>query len=149
RQRRYNPPVLQFRILGPLEVLADDDEPLPLGGQKQRALLAVLLLRAREVVSTGFLVDALWGEEPPRTATTSLQNSISALRKLLGADVLLTRPPGYVLDVPAEAIDLGRFERLVAEARGLDPEERGRMLGEALELWRGEPLADVAFEPFA
>jgi DNA-binding SARP family transcriptional activator len=141
--------VPSFRVLGPLEVVDDEGNPLPLGGQKQRAVLAVLLLRAGHIVSTGFLVDALWGEQPPRTATTSLQNSISALRKLLGADVLLTRPPGYVLDVPAEAIDLGRFERLVAEARGLDAEERSRTLRTALELWRGEPLADVAYEPFA
>ena len=71
----------QFRILGPLEVLADDDEPLPLGGQKHRAVLAVLLLRAREVVSTEYLVDALWGEQPPRTATASLQELLKALHQ--------------------------------------------------------------------
>ena len=129
--------MLQFRILGPLEVVADDDEPLPLGGQKQRALLAVLLLRAREVVSTEFLVDALWGEQPPRTATASLQNSISALRKLLGADLLRTRPPGYVLEAPREAIDLGRFEQLMAEARGQTPVDRAATLRAALSLWRG------------
>ncbi|HEX6701187.1 MAG TPA: BTAD domain-containing putative transcriptional regulator [Gaiellaceae bacterium] len=139
----------QFRILGPLEVLADDDEPLPLGGQKQRAVLAVLLLRAREVVSTEFLVDALWGEQPPKTATASLQNSISALRKLLGGDLLRTRPPGYVLAVEAEAIDLGRFEQLVAAARGVAAEERARTLREALALWRGPALAEFAFDSFA
>jgi DNA-binding SARP family transcriptional activator len=86
--------VAEFRMLGTLEVLAPDGEQLVLGGQKQRAVLALLLLRANHVVSTGFLIDALWGEHPPRTATTSLQNSISALRKLLGPDVLETRPPG-------------------------------------------------------
>ncbi len=139
----------RFRLLGPLEVLADDGEPLPLGGQKQRAVLAVLLLRAGEVVSIDFLVTALWGERPPRTATTSLQNSISALRKLLGPDVLLTRPPGYALAVEPEAIDLGRFEQLVGQARTLEPEERSRTLRAALDLWRGEPLADIAFEFFA
>ena len=139
----------QFRILGPLEVLADDDEPLPLGGQKHRAVLAVLLLRAREVVSTEYLVDALWGEQPPRTATASLQNSISALRKLLGPDLLRTRAPGYVLAVEADAIDLGRFEQLVGSARGLPADERARTLREALALWRGPALAEFAFDAFA
>jgi DNA-binding SARP family transcriptional activator len=141
--------VPEFRILGPLEVAAADGEPLVLGGQKQRALLAVLLLHANEVVSTDFLVDALWGDHPPRTAITSLQNSISALRKLLGADLLVTRAPGYRLTVDPEAIDLVRFERLVASARGLGPEERSGRLRAALALWRGDPLAEVAFEPFA
>jgi len=141
--------VPEFRILGPLEVRAANGEPLVLEGQKQRALLAVLLLRANEVVSTESLVDALWGERPPRTATTSLQNSVSALRKLLGADVLVTRAPGYRLVIEPESIDLVRFERLVASARGLEPEERGERLREALALWRGEPLAEVASEPFA
>jgi DNA-binding SARP family transcriptional activator len=139
----------EFRILGPLEVIAADGEPLALGGQRQRAVLTVLLLHANDVVSTAFLFDALWGEQPPRTATTSLQNSISALRKLLGADLLQTRHPGYRLVVDPESIDLGRFERLVASARGLDPPERAERLREALALWRGEPLAEIAFEPFA
>jgi DNA-binding SARP family transcriptional activator len=139
----------EFRLLGPLEVLGADGEPLALGGQKQRAVLALLLLRANQVVPTELLVDSLWGESPPRTATTSLQNSISALRKLLGPDVLQTRPPGYRLAVDAEQIDLGRFERLVAEARTLEPEERAERLREALALWRGEPLPEFQFEPFA
>jgi DNA-binding SARP family transcriptional activator len=116
--------VHEFRILGPLEVLTADGRHLELGGQRQRAVLAVLLLRANDVVSTEFLVDALWGEQPPRTATTALQNSIVALRKLLGADLLETRHPGYRLVVDRESIDLGRFERLVASSRGLDPSER-------------------------
>ena len=73
----------EFRILGPLEVLGADGEPLALGGQKQRAVLALLLLRANHVVATDFLIDAIWGEQPPRTATTSLQNLIVALRRLL------------------------------------------------------------------
>ena len=107
----YNPRVADFRILGPLEAVGDDGTPIALGGTKQRALLAVLLLRAGEVVSIEALVLALWGETAPRTATPSLQNSISQLRKLLGADILQTRAPGYVLAVPSESIDLGRFER--------------------------------------
>lgn len=138
-----------FRILGPLEVVGDDGAPIALGGTKQRALLAVLLLRAGEVVSIEALVGALWGEEAPRTATPALQNSISQLRKLLGQDALQTRAPGYVLNVPAESIDLGRFEQLVAGSRALPLEERGEALREALDLWRGEPLADLVYEPFA
>jgi len=139
--------VPEFRILGPLEVLAADGEPLALGGQKQRAVLALLLLRANHVVPTDFLIDALWGDNPPRTATTSLQNSISALRKVLGPDVLLTQAPGYRLVV--EDSDLGRFERLVEEARGLEPEERAERLRQALALWRGDPLPEFSFEDFA
>jgi DNA-binding SARP family transcriptional activator len=137
----------EFRLLGPLEVLAADGEPLALGGQKQRAVLALLLLRANRVVSTDFLIDALWGENPPRTATTSLQNSISALRKVLGASALVTRAPGYSLVVPEDSYDLARFEHLVTEARSLEPEERSAQLREALALWRGDPLSDVGFEP--
>jgi DNA-binding SARP family transcriptional activator len=139
----------EFRLLGPLEAVGDDGTPIPLGGTKQRAALAVLLLRAGEVVSTGFLIDALWGETAPRTASTSLQNLVSALRKLLGADLLVTRPPGYMLTVDRERVDLYRFERLVREAAGREPEERVRMLRDALALWRGDALAELAFEPFA
>ncbi len=149
RRTRYNASVPEFRILGPLEVLAADGEPLALGGQKQRGVLALMLLRPNQVVSTEFLVDALWGEQPPRTATTSLQNSISALRKLLGPEVLETRAPGYRLVVEPGSVDLGRFEGLVASARELEPAQRAQRLREALGLWRGEPLAEFAFEPFA
>jgi DNA-binding SARP family transcriptional activator len=138
-----------FRILGPLEVLAEDGEALALGGQKQRALLVLLLLRTNQVVPTESIVDALWGEQPPRTATTSLQNSVSALRRILGRDVLLTRPPGYRLAVEPDAVDLGRFERILREARSAEPEARSAQLGEALALWRGDPLAEIAFAPFA
>ena len=139
----------EFRILGPLEVLAEDGEPFALGGQKQRAVLALLLLRANRVVSTDFLIDTLWGEAPPRTAATSLQNLISALRKLLGPTAVVTNPPGYRLVVAPESYDLARFERLVAEARGLEAEERAERLREALALWRGDPLPEFTFEPFA
>jgi DNA-binding SARP family transcriptional activator len=141
--------VPEFRILGPLEVLAPNGEALALGGQKQRAVLALLLLRANRIVPTDFLVEALWGAHPPRTATTSLQNSISALRKLLGPDVLLTRAPGYVLAVGADEFDLARFERLVADARTLEPAERADRLRAALALWRGDPLPEFAVDEFA
>jgi DNA-binding SARP family transcriptional activator len=140
--------MLEFRILGPLEALRDG-EPIKLGGQQQRAVLALLLMHADRVVPTDTIVDRIWGEEPPRTATTSLQNHISQLRKLLGGDALATRPPGYVLQVEREAIDALRFEALLRQAKGADPEERSRLLSEALALWRGPPLADFGFESFA
>jgi DNA-binding SARP family transcriptional activator len=139
---------VQFRILGPLEVV-DEHGALALGGQKQRALLALLLLHAGVAVSVDRIVDQLWGEEPPRTATTSLQNLVSQLRKLLGAELLVTKPPGYALLIEPDELDLTRFERLVAEARRLEPEERAHRLHDALALWRGTPLADLAYETFA
>ncbi len=141
--------MLEFRILGPLEVLADDGEPLPLAGKQARAVLVLLLLRANQVVSTDFLVDAVWGEQPPRTVATSLQNTIGALRRVLGADLLQFRAPGYRLAVDPASIDLNRFERLVATVRTLDGEERADRLHEALALWRGEPLPELRFERFA
>jgi len=140
--------VLEFRILGPLEAAADS-EPLQLSGQKQRALLALLLLDANRVVSTDRIIDALWGEEPPRTAATSLQNFVSQLRKLLGSDVLVTKPPGYQLRIEPEQLDLERFTRLVEESRAEPPAERAAKLRRALALWRGPPLADLGFEAFA
>lgn len=140
--------MLEFRILGPLEV-ADEGEPLQLSGQKQRALLALLLLDVNRVVSTDRIVDALWGEEPPRTAATSLQNFVSQLRKLLGSDVVVTKPPGYQLRIEREQLDLERFTRLVEESRAEPPAERAAKLRHALALWRGPPLADLGFEAFA
>jgi DNA-binding SARP family transcriptional activator len=140
--------VLQFRILGPLEV-ADETGPVALGGPKQRALLGLLLVRAGEVVSTDHLVDQLWGEDPPKTATTSLQNFVSQLRKVLGAESVITRPPGYVLRVDGDQLDLAHFERLVREAREVEPDARTSKLRDALALWRGPPLSDLAYESFA
>jgi DNA-binding SARP family transcriptional activator len=144
----YNRCVLEFRILGSLEVL-DDGRPLPLGGRNQRALLALLLLRANEPVSRERLVDQLWGERPPRTATTSLQNAVSQLRKLLGTGLLLTRPTGYMLQIDPDQLDLARFERLVREARASAPEERAARFRAALALWHGPALADLEQETFA
>jgi len=141
--------VPRFRVLGPLEAEADDGSPIVLGAARQRAVLTVLLLRAGEVVSTDFLITSIWGETPPRTATTSLQNSIAALRRALGPDLLRTRPPGYVLDVNGGSLDLREFEQLIRDAVGREPSERARLLRSALELWRGEPLEEFAFEPFA
>ena len=140
--------VVEFRILGPLEAVTDG-ESLPLGGTKQRAVLALLLLEAGRVVSTDRLVDALWSGEPPATATASLQNFVSQLRKTLGPSVIETRPPGYVIRLGPGQLDLARMRLLVDEARASDPPRRARLLREALALWRGEPLAELAYESFA
>jgi DNA-binding SARP family transcriptional activator len=140
--------MLEFRILGPTEVW-DADTQLQLGGPKQRAVLAVLLLDAGRVVSSDRLIDLLWGEQPPPTAATSLQNFISQLRKLFGADVLATKPPGYRLEISPQQLDLERFRLLVEDAKQGRPAERSSKLREALALWRGPPLADLAFETFA
>jgi DNA-binding SARP family transcriptional activator len=140
--------VPDFRILGPLEV-SDETGPLLLGGQKQRAVLALLLLEPGRVVSTDRLLDALWGENPPRTATTSLQNFISQLRKTLGPEVLETKAPGYRLRIRPGELDLDRFRVLVDSARGTSVAERAAKLRHALALWRGPALADFTFEAFA
>ncbi len=140
--------MLEFRVLGPLEV-ASNGAAIPIRAQKQRALLALLLLHPGELLTSDRLIDALWGEAPPKTAVTSLQNLVSQLRKLLGADVLLTQPPGYVLKIDRDSLDLSRFEHLVAQARRAEPAERAALLREALVLWRGDPLVEVAYEPFA
>jgi DNA-binding SARP family transcriptional activator len=137
-----------FRLLGPLEVEVGG-KPLQLGGQKQRALLALLLIHAGEVVPTDRLVDELWGERPPRTATTSLQNFVGQLRKVLPADLLVTKAPGYLLRISPDQVDVDRFEQLVRTARTQDAAARVKALREALDLWRGPPLADFAFEGFA
>jgi DNA-binding SARP family transcriptional activator len=139
---------LEFRILGALEVEGEGG-PVALGGQRQRAVLAVLLLEAGRVVPTERLVDLLWGEEAPKTATTSLQNSISRLRRELGPDVLETRAPGYVLHADSQHVDASRFERLLGNARLAQGEERRALLQAALELWRGPALAEFTFEQFA
>ena len=141
--------MLEFRILGPLEV-TDGDETIALGGRNQRALLTLLLLRANEPLSVERLVDAIWGERAPRTATTSLQNTVSQLRKLLGPGVLHTRSSGYVLELDDSQLDLARFERFVQQARSaVDAAIRASLLREALELWRGPALADCELEEFA
>jgi DNA-binding SARP family transcriptional activator len=139
---------VEFRILGPLEVV-DGGGPLRLGGRNQRALLALLLLNVDEVVSTDRLIDGLWAENPPRTAPTSLQNAVSQLRKLLGADRLVTKPPGYILRLEADQLDVDRVRQLVTEARTRDAEGRVQLLREAEGFWRGPPLAEFAYDAFA
>jgi class 3 adenylate cyclase/tetratricopeptide (TPR) repeat protein len=137
--------LLEVRLLGPLEAGVEGRQ-VELRRKKQRELLAILALRAGEVVSIDRLVDELWGESPPKAAVGSLQNLVSELRKVLPADVLVTRAPGYVLAVEREAVDAHRFERLAREARGADPQRRVMQLREALALWRGPALADIQLE---
>jgi DNA-binding SARP family transcriptional activator len=122
---------------------------LDLGGVKQRSLLALLLLHANQVVSTDRLIDELWGAAPPATAAKSIQVMVSKLRRILGEHRLVTQPPGYLLRLDLAELDLARFERLVAEARRAAPESAAQKLRQALALWRGPALADLAYERFA
>src|SRR3954447_17694751 len=131
----------EFRLLGSLEAL-EGGHSLALGGRRQRAVLAVLLLRNGEVVSTDEIVDAVWGERAPKTAVATLHNCISRLRRQLGKELIETRPPGYVMRAAADDIDAHRFERIVAESDGRPAPERLALLTDALALWRGTALAD-------
>jgi DNA-binding SARP family transcriptional activator len=145
--------VLRFRVLGPLEVL-DEHGPLRLGGPRQRATLAILLLNANRVVPVERLADDLYAGRPPVSAVTQVQRQVSELRRLLGsAEAIETRPPGYALVVREEDFDLARFERLTSEAESArlrrDFGSAAALLEEALALWRGPPLADLAHEPYA
>src|SRR4051812_3800924 len=144
---------MEFRVLGPLEV-RDGDRSLPLAGAKQRALLALLLVNADHVLSRDRLIDELWGEQPPETAVQTLQVYVSRLRKVLPPEKLLTRAPGYLLELQDDdELDLRRFERLLAEGREAlgrdDPERAARLLQAALDLWRGPAFAEFASDPFA
>ena len=139
---------MEFRLLGPFEVV-EHDRLLRLGGRKQRSLLAVLLLHANEVVSTDRLIDELWAQTPPRTAAKSIQLYVWRLRKELGEGRIVTRAPGYMLRVEPSELDLARFEQLLVEARRTDPKSAAEKVRRALALWRGPPLGDFAYEPFA
>jgi DNA-binding SARP family transcriptional activator len=150
---------MDFRILGPLEVL-DEGRAITLGGSKQRALLALLLLHANETLSIDRLIDELWGERPPANAAKTVQMQISRLRKALArergngsAGLLVTRQGGYELRLDSDRVDAHRFERLVAQGRGElaagRPAQAVSTLEEALALWRGAPLAELTYEPFA
>jgi predicted ATPase/DNA-binding SARP family transcriptional activator len=142
----------QFRLLGPLEVEVDGG-PVALGGQKQRALLATLLLEPNRIVSGDRLIDAVWGEIPPETARNTVQVYVSQLRKRLPTGALETAPPGYRLAVDPATIDLFEFVRLSDEGRSAlasgDPAAAAETLRAALGLWRGPALADLASVPFA
>ena len=145
---------MEFRILGPLEVL-DEGRVVALVGRKQRALLGLLLLHANQTLTPDRLIDDLWGEHPPATAAKALQAHVSRLRKALSADdgAVVTRAHGYELKLDPECLDARRFERLVGDGQNAlsasRPEQALSMLQGALALWRGPPLADLAYEPFA
>ena len=148
--------MIDYRILGSIEA-GVDGRVLDIGGVKQRALLAILLLRVNEPVPRDVLVDQLWGDHPPAGAQHTLEVYISRLRKTLepaaGREVVVTSPGGYFLRAVEEQLDVRRFERLAEEGRrALAEEEPGRAevaLRGALALWRGEPMAEVSYEPFA
>jgi basic membrane lipoprotein Med (substrate-binding protein (PBP1-ABC) superfamily)/DNA-binding SARP family transcriptional activator len=148
---------MSFRILGALEAEAPSGSAVPLGPPKQRALLAILLLHVGEIIPTDQLIDLLWADRAPRTAAHSIQIYVSELRRVLeplvGGGAILTRPPGYQLQLPADEIDAKRFERMVTEgARSLADGDRAAGIGllrEALRLWRAPALSDFAYEEFA
>ena len=145
-------PQLELRLLGPLEV-RNGEGGVGLGGKKPRVLLAVLALEPGRVVSVDRLVECLWPGDPPETAAHAVQVYVSQLRKALGPERLVTRTPGYVLELDHEHIDVHRFARLADEGRtaleGGDPATGAAALREALELWRGPALLDFTYDPFA
>lgn len=149
---------MEFRILGPLEVV-DGDAVVPLPSGKAKLLLAALLVDAGRLVSTDRLFEVLWGDQPPETAANTLQTYVNHLRNALEPDrtrrqpsrFLVMKPPGYVLAAEPEQIDAGRFERLAADGRRRmhEPHEAAATLRQALALWRGDALGDFTFETFA
>jgi DNA-binding SARP family transcriptional activator len=145
---------LEVRVLGPLD-LRVDGRRLELGGGRQRALLAMLVIHRGRVVSTDTLIDELWSGDPPDTARKALQNFVVQLRRVLkpaGDDLLVTVAPGYSLQVEPDVVDAYRFERLAGEGRRLlseDPDRASEVLRTALSLWQGEALAEFAYEDFA
>lgn len=146
---------IRFGLLGPLEVLRDEEACTPTAPKVCR-VLALLLLRSNHVVSTDALIEELWGEDPPRSAVTTTQTYIYQLRKALDEDdsapsdddMLLTKPPGYLLRVQDGQIDTDTFQQLTGEGSTLleegQPDQAIRPLREGLELWRGPALADIA-----
>jgi class 3 adenylate cyclase/DNA-binding SARP family transcriptional activator len=143
---------LDVGLLGPLEVRLGDEQVV-VAAPKQRKLLALLALDVGRVVSADELADRLWSGNPPDSAATALQVYISQLRKLLGAGAIVTRRPGYLLDLAPDAVDTVRFERLVADGRSLlasgDADSAEAVLTEALSGWRGDALAEFVYEDWA
>ena len=142
---------VEYRLLGPLEVLVDG-RPARLGAPRHRGMLVLLLTQANAVVPAQRMIDELWGEEPPASAVNLVQGAVSHLRKILGREAIATRGAGYALSVEPDALDLQRFERL-AEAGSIaladgHLESAAATLGEALALWRGPALADLRDERF-
>jgi len=143
---------MRFGILGPFEVTDDRGRPVALGGPRQRAVLAILLLHTNRVVPRDRLIEELWGADAPATAVKTIQVYVSNLRKAIGDEALLTRAGGYVLRSAPEESDVARFEALVAEGRAAlvagDARGAARSLRAALASWRGPPLADFTYEAF-
>ena len=150
---------MEFKILGPLEAWGQSGE-VALGGPRPRALLARLLLSANQVVSADVLIDDLWGSESRDSAGNTLRVSVARLRKALAAgqadaaaDLVLTRAPGYLIKLRPKQLDLQQFETLLAEGSELLANGQARSASErlrrAVELWRGEPLGEFAYEDFA
>jgi DNA-binding SARP family transcriptional activator len=150
---------LEYRLLGPVEVRLDG-EVLDLGVYKQRALLALLLINANQVVSTDRIIDELWSDDAKGDHQKALWVVVSRLRSVLEPDrkkrtdgsIILSRPPGYVLSVESDDVDANRFEALATEGRALletDPAAASLVLAEALALWRGHPLEEFTYEEFA
>jgi DNA-binding SARP family transcriptional activator len=143
---------LEYRLLGPLEVLVDG-RAASLGAPRHRGVLVLLLTQANSVVPAHRLIDELWGEDPPVSALNLVQGAVSQLRKVLGKDAIATRGSGYALRVEPQTLDLQRFERLAEEGSlALEDghfDQAAATLGEALALWRGPALADLVDEDFA
>ena len=140
---------IQFRVLGPIEVDTGGG-PISLGGPKQRAVLAHLLLRANQLVPADTLVDEVWGEDPPEQARNVIQTYVSHLRKAIGRDRIQSHAPGYRLRLDQTELDATRFDELIREARKALPVDPGiavTTLDDALALWRGPALADLADQP--
>jgi DNA-binding SARP family transcriptional activator/basic membrane lipoprotein Med (substrate-binding protein (PBP1-ABC) superfamily) len=151
---------MEFRLLGPLEVVAEDGRPISLGGSRARALLALLLLHRNETLALDRIVDELWADAPPKTAGQAVRVYVSQLRKALEPDrsetaprILVTRGNGYVLCVDPDAVDVDRFDALRIEGRRLlgtgGATRAADVLDEALALWRGPPLQDFTYDAFA
>jgi pentatricopeptide repeat protein len=142
---------MHIRVLGPLEVTDSDGRAVHVAGARLRSLLMTLALTPGRIIPSTDLVDAIWGEEPPAGAANALQALVSRLRRALPDAVIEANPAGYRLVIDPDAVDVIRFERLVEAGRAEladQPAPAARMLGEALELWRGPALVDVAQEEF-
>ncbi|HEV3498101.1 MAG TPA: AfsR/SARP family transcriptional regulator, partial [Actinomycetes bacterium] len=147
-------PMMRYRVLGPLEVVDEAGQRVDVGGREPRVLLAVLLLAEGRRVTVDALVDAIWGEDPPASATGTVQSYVSRLRRRFGSDQQLSwDEAGYRLDVAPDQVDARRFDALAEEGRALLAEGRAEeartVLREAEELWRGPALADFADLEFA
>ncbi len=151
---------MRVRILGPLEVEDEWGRAVELGSPKAQALFALLVIHANHVLSTGRIIDELWGEQPPSDGARNVRVYVSRLREVLEPDrvkrapgrLIVTEPSGYALRIDPEKIDALRFERLIGEARGEmadHPDSARKTIAEALSLWRDRPLAGLAFEGFA